>query len=98
MSWAVVLRPEVHADLLEAQDWYEKKEPGLVLDLMRAVEEMLKRIGEMPEIYAVVKSEVRKAKLRRFPYLMYYRLLSDRVEVIAILHVRRDSSVWEERV
>lgn len=51
----------------------------------------------MPEVYVVVLNEVRRAKLRWFPYLVYYRVLSDRVEVIGVLHGSRDPGVWQGR-
>jgi toxin ParE1/3/4 len=49
-------------------------------------------------MYPIVFIEVRRGKLRRFPYLIYYRVLSDRSEVIAVLHSSRDPKLWQERV
>jgi plasmid stabilization system protein ParE len=45
-----------------------------------------------------VLGDVRRGKLRTFPYLIYYRVLSDRSEVIAVLHASRDPKGWQERV
>ena len=41
---------------------------------------------------------MRRVKLRRFPYLIYYRLSSDLIEVIAVFHGSRDPKLWQERV
>ena len=38
----------------------------------------------------MVLRDVRRGKLRRFPYVVYYRVLTDRIEVIGILHGSRD--------
>ena len=51
----------------------------------------------MPELYAVTFRGVRPAKLRRFPYVMYYRMLADRIEVLAVLHGSRNPRVWQSR-
>lgn len=51
----------------------------------------------MPELYAPTFQSVRPAKLRRFPYVVYYRVLPDRIEVLAILHGSRDPRVWQGR-
>lgn len=51
----------------------------------------------MPELHPVVLKGVRRTKLRGFPYLTYYRVLSDRVEVVGVLHGSRDPSVWQDR-
>jgi plasmid stabilization system protein ParE len=33
MTWEVLLRPRAEADLKEARDWYEERQPGLGDDL-----------------------------------------------------------------
>jgi plasmid stabilization system protein ParE len=38
-----------------------------------------------------------RARTRRFTYIVYYRALNDRVEVVAVLHGRRDASTWTTR-
>ena len=63
-----------------------------------AVEETINRIQTMPQMYATLFHNVRRAKLRRFPYLIYYRVLADRIEVIAVLHGSRNPKLWQERV
>jgi toxin ParE1/3/4 len=59
---------------------------------------LLIRIAAMPQIYEVAFRDVRRGRLRRFPYVIYYRVLSDKIEVIAILHARRDPTLWQDRV
>ena len=97
MSLPIVLRAEAQTDLLEARGWYEQQRPGLGDAFVEAVDQILTRIQEMPELHAVVLRDVRRGKLRRFPYVAYYRVLADRIEVLAVLHGSRDPQVWEER-
>jgi plasmid stabilization system protein ParE len=98
MSLPILLRPEALADLLEARDWYEQQRAGLGEAFAEAVDQILARIEMMPELYGVVFRKVRQGKLRRFPYVLYYRVLADWIEVIAILHGGRDPRVWQDRV
>jgi len=97
LSLPVVLRPEAQEDLLAAQDWYEKQRSGLGEAFTSAVEAVVERIEERPETYVVIRQGVHRAKLKRFPYVLYYRVLSDRVEVLAVLHGRRDPGTWQKR-
>jgi toxin ParE1/3/4 len=97
MTLAVVFRPEAQIDLFETFDWYEGQRPGLGEGFSTALDEAVGRIQSMPQMYAMVFRDVRRTKLRTFPYLIYYRLL-DRVEVIAVLHGSRDPRLWQERV
>lgn len=98
MSLLVVFRPEAQADLLQTREWYEQQQPGLGDAFSNKAEEAIVRIQKMRRMYASVFRDVRRAKIRRFPYLIYYRLQQDRIEVIAVLHGSRDPRRWQERV
>jgi plasmid stabilization system protein ParE len=52
----------------------------------------------MPEMYAEVMKGIRRGKLRKFPYVVYYRLLPESIEVIAVLHGGRDPRMWKSRI
>jgi plasmid stabilization system protein ParE len=51
----------------------------------------------MPEMYGVVWRNVRAARLRQFTHVVYYRILDDRTEVLAVAHGHRDSASWRSR-
>ena len=98
MGLPVVLRPETEVDLMQARDWYHQDGPELAAAFVDSFEALIDRIRLMPELYAVTLKHTRRGKLRRFPYLVYYRVLSDRIEVIGVLHVSRDPRVWQKRI
>ena len=60
-------------------------------------EHALAQLAVMPEVFATQWQDVRACRLRKFPYVIYYRVLADRVEVLAVLHGSRDSSAWQSR-
>jgi len=98
MTLAILFRPEAGLDLIETRDWYERQQLGLGEAFANSVDETLDRIEAMPQMYAVVFRVMRRVKLRRFPYLVYYRVSSELIEVIAVLHGSRDPKLWQERV
>jgi len=97
MSLPVAMRPEAEADLLAARDWYEQQSDNLRDDFAEKVEEMLFRISLYPEFYPALLRNVRAAKLRRFPYLIYYRVQTNYIEVLAVLHGSRNPRIWQGR-
>lgn len=97
MSLPVVLTAEAEADFDAAADWYEEQ-AGLGASFTLQVRQILIRIGQMPELHGVLHRDIRRAKVPKFPYNVYDRVRPDRVEVIAVLHGRRDPSAWKERV
>ena len=97
MKYVLVFRPEVRDDIRDAYDWHESQQAGLGDDVIDCVDELLNRICMMPEAYAIVYRDVRRAVIKRFPYAIYYRVISSRVVVTAIFHGRRDPKLWRSR-
>lgn len=98
MSLPVVLRAEAEREFDEAFDWYEGQKAGLGVEFAEAVQVVYDRIAANPLLHQVVFADVRRAVVRRFPYTILYRPHSDRVEVLAVFHSRRDPSIWQARV
>jgi plasmid stabilization system protein ParE len=98
MSLPLVFHPDVRGEVDEAYRWYEQQQAGLGDQFLAALEEVYQRISTTPLAHQVVYQGARRALLRRFPYAVYYRAHSDRVEVLAVHHTRRDPRSWQARV
>jgi plasmid stabilization system protein ParE len=97
MNYALAFRPEVSEDLREAYRWYENQKVGLGEDFLNCVDQAVNRLSVMPEAYAVVYRDVRRILVQRFPYAIYFRVVSSRVIVTAVFHSRRAPSALEVR-
>jgi len=96
MSLPVILSPDASRDFDAAAGWYEE-EAGQGTRFIEHLQAAFDRIGRSPEMYATVFRDLRRVRVRRYPYQVYYRVFSDRVEVLAIVHANRDPSVWRSR-
>ena len=94
---AVLVRDAATADLAEAAEWYEQRRVGLGGEFLRAARALLAGIGRTPRHFSVARGDVRRARVRRFPYVVYFIPEPTRVVVVAVLHGRRDPRVWEDR-
>ena len=97
MSLAIVLRAEAQAEFDEAFDLYDGERVGLGLEFIAEIQRAFDRIAVDPELHPVVFGDIRKRVVRRFPYSIFYRAHSDRIEVIAVFHASRDPIVWQRR-
>jgi toxin ParE1/3/4 len=93
----VVLRDEAQAEFDDAFDYYEGQRAGLGVDFVARVQQVFDRISANPLLHAAVFSDIRKAALTRFPICIFYRTHTDRVEVLAVFHSKRDPSIWQGR-
>ncbi len=97
MSLPLVFRPEAEQDLISARDWYDRQRAGLGDEFTAQFADLLLRLAEMPNLFPLIWLDVRVCQLHRFPYVVYYRVLSDCIEVIGVLHGSRDSDAWRSR-
>lgn len=81
--------PNAHDDLRRSSQWYEDQRPGLGHEFLEEVDMVFTRIGRTPLRFPEVEPNVRRALLRRFPFAVYFSK-GDVVEIIAVLHMRRD--------
>jgi plasmid stabilization system protein ParE len=97
VSLPVILRHEAEVDVQEARDQLEAVRVGLENQVLARVREVLARIEKMPELHGKVWQDVHAARLKQFRYMVYFIVLADRVEVLAVLHGARDPSSWKSR-
>ena len=93
----LLLRSEAAADLVEAVEWYDARRSGLGADFLWAVRAVLTAIEESPERFPIVRGDIRRAPLRRFPYAIFYFIEEDQTVVTACMHFRRDPRRWQSR-
>jgi plasmid stabilization system protein ParE len=94
----IEIRPAAEDEAWEAFRWYEDKAEGLGSEFLRAFESCLAFIQENPTASAVVRKDVRRAKLARFPYLLFYVVRDDVLSVIACFHASRNPRDLRERL
>jgi len=93
----LIVRPPAEEDIRAIRETYASIRPGLGERFALRLREVLERIEAMPEMYGVVWQDVRAVRLKRFPHVVYYVLLTDRIEVLAVMHGAREPSVWQSR-
>lgn len=86
------------ADIEAAIDWYESEQPGLGLEFLDELRAAYLRILDGPLKYVVLRSGIRRALTRRFPYGVYFSIEDDIILIIAVLHTARDPAEWQFRI
>lgn len=97
MSQPLKLLPAAASDLSEARDWYEQRRQGLGREFVLEVDKTLDSVSVNPNAHAAGYHLVRQALVDRFPYIVFYRIAEREIEVLAILHAKRNPRVWRSR-
>ena len=98
MKARVLLRRAAELDLAGIEDWYESQQVGLGAEFREAVDELFGRIGENPHAFPERYRGSRRAILRRFPYIVWYRLHEDAAVILACVHGSRDPRLPRPRL
>jgi len=48
----------------------------------------------MPRTGRVIEADIRKLKIRGFPYALLYRVHEEHLEILRIANLRQDSEIW----
>lgn len=97
MSRKAFFTPAAKEDLRDARNWYEGERAGLGLEFLSEVQRATLRLESQPEHFATVYRQIRLCPVKRFPYILAFRIAGDLVEVLAVLHAHRDPGAWKRR-
>jgi toxin ParE1/3/4 len=94
----VVFHPLAEQELIEAAHFYERRAAGLAADFVREVERTLVQIVANPAAGSFFTGAIRRRLVRRFPFAILYQGGSERLSVIALMHLRRRPGYWKTRL
>lgn len=96
-EYRLVSEPRADLDIEAAFQWHEKEQSGLGVEFLDELRATYGRIVEGPFKYQHLRSGIRRALLRRFPYAVYFAVEETVIVVLAVLHASRDPAEWQRR-
>ncbi len=86
------------AEFEAAARFYADRVPGLDQRCVSAVEAGLAEIAREPTRWAVFTGDIRRHRVRVFPYAVLYTVEADSILVVAVMHCNREPGYWRNRV
>jgi toxin ParE1/3/4 len=90
--------PEARLELSEAVEYYEQCVPGLGADLRKEVELAAQKICDAPLRWPPHSKRTRRFLIHRFPYLVIFLELADKILIVAVAHGKRRPGYWHGRI
>jgi plasmid stabilization system protein ParE len=94
----VWLKSPADLDYLQALEWYEERRPGLGQEFDAELLALFERIKQNPELFPKETAVVRKARMPRFKYRVYFAVEGDEIGVLAIWHPSRNPEALRRRL
>ncbi len=90
------LRP-AELELLDAAQYYELQATGLGTEFLDKIDAAIEDIRKHPDRWPILKTNIRRRLVHRFPYALLYRVDSDEIIIQATMHLRRRPDYWFNR-
>ena len=88
--YALHRHPLVDCDLEEAALWYHQRDPRVAERLIDAARDAMRAAAADPLRFGTQLQDVRRVRLRKFPYSVYFQLRDETVFVLALVHGAQD--------
>jgi plasmid stabilization system protein ParE len=90
--------PALEAELAEVRDYYNELLQGLGDEFIDEFELQVLRISAMPRRWMVLRGDIRRALMKRFPYVILFRLVDEpAIRITVVKHEKRHPSYGLER-
>ena len=89
--------PHARQELKDATLYFSNIDPDLGSDFAGEVERTISLILRFPEAWPRVTRLARRCRTQRFPYAILYRIWSEEIEILAVMHLSRKPDYWTDR-
>ena len=97
MNLTPSFRRQAFLEYAAAKRWYEKQRTSLGGEFEAEIERALFRACAAPRRFREVIPNVRRIRVHRFPFGIYYRVRGSQLIVLAVFHARRNPDSWRAR-
>ena len=77
-------------EIQDSYNYYQLKSSGLARRFLKTVEEYLEKIKQNPKHFQIKRAEIRKAYLRKFPFIIVYEIVNDTIIIYSVFHTNRN--------
>ena len=85
-------------EFFEAIDYLNSESEGLGYEFAIEVQRTIERIIQYPNAWHQLSRRTRRCRTKRFPYSIIYQIRTDKILIIAIMHMHRNPLHWKSRI
>jgi toxin ParE1/3/4 len=94
----LVIEEQAELELVGSIAFYEERKAGLGLDFETAARQALETIVAAPERWPTGKRGTRRYVMSRFPFVIHYIDMPDKLWIVAFAHAKRKPGYWAKRL
>ena len=98
MKFPLIIEPSAESDLRAAFGWYENQVLGLGHEFPVLIRTCFSRLERTPEIYPPILGKLRRARIDRFPFGVFYIVSNETSYVLGVMHHSKNPEAWMKRI
>ncbi len=98
MPHPIELLAEAADELLEARQWYERRDIDVARRFAESIDFTIRKIAENPLRWPLYRKNTRRCVLSKFPFSVIYLSKNQVVQIVAFAHAKRRPGYWDERI
>lgn len=96
-QYKIELSSEAEDDFEKSYEFYAEENEKVADNYFKQVDNSLKKISKSPLTYPKAHRNIRKYVIKKFPFVIYYKVTELIVRVVAIFHTSRNPEIWKNR-
>ena len=81
MEYSIIVYDEARRDIFEIVKWYDLKSIGLGDRFIAHLDEAIIKLSKNPDACSILYDEVRKIRLKKIPYIIFYKVHQQAVRI-----------------
>ena len=98
MASDVSFHEQASAEYEAAFEWYYLRSEFAAASFAEEIARAISEISKAPKRWPETTPTVRKFSLRQFPFIVFYRELPGKIQILAVAHGRRKPGYWKARL
>lgn len=98
MEYSIIFYKDSKQDIIEIVKWYDLKSVELSNRFILQVDEAINKIRTSPEAFSYLYKDIRKIKLRKFPYMIFYKIEKHTIHIYGVIHTKRNPQLYKKRL
>ncbi|MCT4664315.1 MAG: type II toxin-antitoxin system RelE/ParE family toxin [Flavobacteriales bacterium] len=94
----IELLEEAELDFDKSYGFYHESSPKIADTFLTEINIGFESIKHNSTAFPIVYKDIRKYVVKKFPFMIYYRIEDVCIQVIAVFHTSRSPEIWNKRI
>lgn len=97
LEYEIEVFTEANDNIIEITKWYDLQSDGLGARFLAHLREAINKLRTHPLAFGISFKDMRKIQLDTFPYLIFYKVVGNQVNIYGIVHAKRKPSYYKRK-